>query len=120
MKKFIRSALFTAFVGTGLVAFAQDTPPPARQPNPPNSAQQPDEGEPRTVTGCLMKGAGPNQYAITDNKSGEKLSFVAPDQLQTYLNQTVQLKGVVTNRGGSKIFHPESVSSVASTCQKAQ
>ena len=35
-----------------------------------------------TLIGCLMKGEKPEEYAITDNKSGEKVSFAAPGQLQ--------------------------------------
>jgi len=65
-----------------------------------------------------MKGTTSNEFAITDSKSGEKYSFTAPDKLQQYLNQTVQLTGTVTNRGGEKAFRPESVRSMSTSCAK--
>jgi hypothetical protein len=118
MKKLSRSATFTVFVGLGLVAFAQ-TPRPR---TPPSQQTEPDPSNPQaagqstTVTGCLMKGTGPGEYAITDKASGEKLTFAAPDQLQRYVNQTVQLTGTMTTRGGEKAFRPESVKSVSPSC----
>ncbi|HTA42284.1 MAG TPA: hypothetical protein VK789_07550 [Bryobacteraceae bacterium] len=122
MKKLYRSAMFTAFLGMGIVAFAQNPrprTPPAQQEDPSAPAPQAG-GESMTVTGCLMKGTGPGEYAITDSKSGEKIAFAAPDQLQKYINQTVQLTGTVTNRNGDKAFRPESVKAVSPSCERAQ
>jgi hypothetical protein len=67
-----------------------------------------------------MKGTASSEYAITDSKSGEKYSFSAPDKLQQYLNQTVQLTGTVSNQGGAKAFRPESVRSVSPSCGGAK
>jgi hypothetical protein len=112
--------MFTVFIGLGIAAMAQ-TPnqrtPPAQQPDQSQQNEQAG-GQPMTLTGCLMKGTQPQEYAITDSKSGEKISFPAPDQLQTYVNQTVQLVGSVTMKGGQKAFHPESVKAIASTCER--
>ena len=123
MKKLSRSAMFTVFLGMGIVAFAQ-TPrpratPPAQQEDPSAPAPQAG-GESMTVTGCLMKGTGAGEYAITDSKSGEKIAFAAPDQLQKYVNQTVQLTGTVMTRNGDKAFRPESVKAVSPSCQTGQ
>jgi hypothetical protein len=121
MKKFIHSAMFTVFIGMGIAAFAQNpnqrTPPSQQDQSEPNEQAG---GQPMTITGCLMKGDTPDQYAITDNKSGEKISFAAPDQLQKFLNQTVQLTGSVMNRGGQRTFQPQSVKAVSPSCETKQ
>jgi hypothetical protein len=121
MKKISRSAMFTVFLGLGIAAFAQapsKKAPPSQQQGQDEQNQQAG-GEQTTLTGCLMKDATSNQYAITDSKSGESFSFAAPDQLQKYVNQTVQLTGTVMNRGGQKAFRPESVKAVSASCQAA-
>ena len=73
-----------------------------------------------TLTGCLMKGEKPEEYAITDNKSGEKISFAAPEQLQKYVNQIVQLVGTVMTRGGVRAFRPESLKAISPSCERSQ
>lgn len=122
MKKLSQSAMFTVFLGLGIVAFAQApgqrTPPTQQAPQAEPAPQA--GGESRTVTGCLMKGAGPGEYSITDAKSGEKISFAAPDQLQKYVNQTVELSGTVMTRNGDKAFRPESVKAVSPSCARSQ
>lgn len=121
MKRLSHIATITAFVALGTVSFAQvpgpQRRPPAQQTDPADPPA-PQAGEPLTLTGCLMKGVSANEYAITDSRSGEKYSFGAPDQLQRYLNQTVQLTGTVTTKGGEKSFRPESVKSLSPSCQK--
>jgi hypothetical protein len=124
MKKLIRPAMFTVFIGLGIAAFGQEPSqrtPPSQQPH--GDQAEPNEqagGQPMTLTGCLMKGTAPDQYAITDQKSGEKISFAAPDQLQKYLNQTVQLTGTVMNRGGQKAFQAQSLKAISPSCEGAQ
>jgi hypothetical protein len=114
--------MFTAFIGLGIAALAQNpnqrTPPP-QQPTP-NEQNEQAGGQPMTLTGCLMKGEKPEEFAITDNKSGEKISFAAPEQLQKYLNQTVQLVGTVMTRGGARAFKPESVKAISPSCERPQ
>ncbi|HWF07848.1 MAG TPA: hypothetical protein VG297_05250 [Bryobacteraceae bacterium] len=67
-----------------------------------------------------MKGETEDQFALTDNQSGEKYAFAAPSQLQKYLNQTVQLTGTVMMQGGTKSFRPESVKSISASCEPAK
>jgi hypothetical protein len=67
-----------------------------------------------------MKGEKPEEFAITDNKSGEKVSFAAPEQLQRYVNQTVQLVGTVIDRGGARALLPESVKAISPSCERSQ
>ena len=55
---------------------------------------------------------------MADEASGEKISFAAPSKLDSYLNQTVELKGQIVEQGGAKTFQPESVKSVAASCTK--
>ena len=122
MKHLSLTALFTAFATLGTISFAQAPPqqrrPPAQQAEPGDPPGAAAEGSPLTLTGCLMKGTSANEYSITDSKSGEKYTFGAPDQLQRYLNQTVQLTGTVT--GADKAFRPSSVKSISPSCEKAQ
>jgi hypothetical protein len=126
MKKLSISAMFTVFLGLGIAAFAQNPnqrTPPSQPPAQPQTQGEPNEqagAQPMTLTGCLTKGEKPEEFAITDNKSGEKVSFAAPDQLQKYLNQTVQLSGTVMTRGGAKAFRPESVKAISSSCERPQ
>jgi hypothetical protein len=120
VKRLSQIATMTAFVALGTLSFAQvpgpQHRPPAQQTDPADP-QTPGDNQQLTLTGCLMKGASANEYAITDSRSGEKYSFGAPDQLQKYLNQTVQLTGTVTMRGGEKSFRPETVKSLSSSCE---
>lgn len=123
MKKLSLSATLTVFLGLGIAALAQvpgrRTPPSQQNEQQPQSDPAPQAGgQSLTVTGCLMQGAGSGEYAITDTKSGEKFSFAAPDQLQKYLNQTVQLTGTVMSRGGDKAFRPESVKAISPSCER--
>ncbi len=122
MKKLPASAMFTVFLGLGIAAFAQNPnqrTPPSQQPDQNEQNEQAD-GKSMTLTGCLMKGEKPDEYAITDNKSGEKISFAAPDQLQRYINQTVQIAGTIVTRGGAKEFRPQSVKAISPSCERSQ
>lgn len=122
MKILSTSATFTVFIGLGIAALAQNPSqrtPPSQQPAQSEQNEQAD-GQPMTLTGCLSKGLNPDEYAIADNKSGEKLSFAAPDQLQRYVNQTVQISGTVMTRGGARSFRPESVKAISPSCERAQ
>lgn len=95
----------------GSLAYGQDpqqTPPP----------QKPSDGPKVTVTGCLMKGAAPSEYTVSDQKTGEKIPFSGPVQLDKYVNQTVKLTGTMAGQGQEKVFKPESINQVAATCEK--
>jgi len=122
MKRLSTSAMFTVFIGLGIAAFAQNPnqrTPPSQQPAQ-NEQNEQAGGQSMTLTGCLMKGEKPEEFAITDNKSGEKVSFAAPEQLQRYVNQTVQLVGTVIDRGGARAFRPESVKAISPSCERSQ
>ena len=120
MKRVLRA--FTILVmGIGIGAYAQQpggpgTAPQRRAPAPPDSAQQGD-AQKMTVTGCLAKGSQANQYQITDSSSREKYSFPGPAQLDAYVNQTVKLTGSMqSGTNGEKVFRPESIAPVSSSC----
>jgi hypothetical protein len=122
MKKLSTSAMFTVFIGLGIAAFAQNpnqrTPPSQQPPQSEQNEQAADQ--PMTLTGCLMKGEQPEEYSVTDNKSGEKVSFAAPEQVLKYVNQTVELSGTVTTRGGARAFRPESLKAISPSCERSQ
>ena len=120
MKRVLRA--FTILVmGIGIAAYAQQpggpgTNPQRRGPAPSDPAQ-PGDAQKTTVTGCLAKGSQANQYQITDNSSREKYTFPGPAQLDAYLNQTVKLTGSMqSGTNGEKVFRPESIAPVSSTC----
>jgi hypothetical protein len=111
---------FSVFVGLGSVALAQspgERTPPAQPP----SAEQGEQGNSDTVTlvGCLAKGDTTDQYVITENKSGRKVAFGGPNQLDKYLNQTVQLTGTLMTKNGEKSFQPQSLKPVSPSCETA-
>jgi hypothetical protein len=114
MKHFLLTAAFSMVTAAGTAMYAQ-TPEPQ---TPPSQQHDPTAGgQPTTITGCLMKGASPDQYVITENKSGQKLSFGGPSQLDKFLNQTVQLSGTTSKVGGEESFKPESIKSISASCQ---
>jgi hypothetical protein len=88
--------------------------PPSARPQ----QNEPAQGEATNLTGCLTK-AGSGQYAIVDDKTQRRVTFAAPDKIEPYLNQTVELSGETVTRGASTAFVPQSVKKVAATCQTA-
>ena len=112
--KLFSSVVLLAGLALGSVAYGQDpaqtTPPPQKQSNAPKVS----------VTGCLSKGATPSEYVITDQKTGEKVPFSAPVELDKYLNQAVRLTGTMAGQGQDKVFKPETITQVATTCGKGQ
>jgi hypothetical protein len=133
-------ATFTACLGLGSMVWAQapgqpgptpgqppSTPgvqPPIPGAQPPTPGAQPDrpqqsqqaQGEATNLTGCLTK-AGSGQYTIVDDKTQKRVTFAAPDKIEPYLNQTVELAGETVTRGASSEFVPQSVKKVAASCQ---
>jgi len=111
--KFFLPLTFSFFVGSAGAILAQNppqqTPPPQeRQANP----------QAVTVTGCLTKATTEGEYVIADSKSGEKYTFPGPDRLQTYLNHTVELTGVMADQGGDRAFQPKTIRSVSDSCSQ--
>jgi hypothetical protein len=92
-------------------AAAQQNPPQ----NPPQQQQQQNDSV--TVVGCLSKGAAQNQYTITDAKTGEKYDFKASQQLDAYINHTVQLTGTMAQNDDQKSFQPATIRTVANSCE---
>jgi hypothetical protein len=107
MKVFSSAVLFTC-LALGSATYGQ-TP---EQSTP----QKSSDATKVTVTGCLTKGDGANEYSITDQKTGQKVPFSGPSQIDKYVNQTVRLTGTVQD----KVFKPEAINQVAATCDKGQ
>jgi uncharacterized protein YdeI (BOF family) len=125
MKKKLFIAALYASLGAVSGMYAQNPGPPPEQSQPPSSQAQgnpsqaqPGEAQPATVVGCLTKGSGDHEYVITD-KTGEKVNFSASEKIEAYLNQTVQLAGQQTSRGGEKAFVPQTVKQVSASCENA-
>lgn len=128
-------ATFTACLGLGSMVWAQapgqPTPTPGAQPpsapgaqppipgaQPPNRPQQSEQaqGEATNLTGCLTK-AGSGQYTIVDDKTHKRVTFSAPDKIEPYVNQTVELAGETVTRGAATAFVPQSVKKVSASCE---
>jgi hypothetical protein len=120
MNKLLLLSTFSVFIGLGSVALAQN--PSQRTPqSQPQAAQQEERGgDTVTLVGCLAKGGTPDQYVITETKSGQKLAFGGPNQLEKYVNQTVQLTGTMVNKDGEKTFQPESLKPVSPSCEASK
>ena len=100
----------------GTAVYAQDqTQPPSSQ-----NKQAPSDSAKTSITGCLTKGSGDGAYVIADQKSGEKVQFNGPAQLDQYVNQTVKLTGSMAGDGTNKTFRPENISQVSPSCGKEQ
>lgn len=109
MKKTLMGAFASILLSASAVSYAQEQPA-QKEPQGDASAAQ--------VRGCLTKGSEPQQYVVTDDKSGKKVAFGASSKLDSYVNQTVELTGRVVDRGGEKSFQPEAIKSVSSSCSK--
>jgi hypothetical protein len=91
---------------------------PGQRPSTGAQQNEPTQGEATNLTGCLTK-AGSGQYSILDDKTKKRVTFAAPDKIEPYLNQTVELTGETVTRGASTAFVPQSVKRLASSCQAA-
>jgi hypothetical protein len=116
MKLTLSSAILSAGLILSSAAHAQK---PGQSAPPPSQEKQDSDTPKVSVTGCLTKGSGTN-YQIADQKSGEKLAFPGPAQLDKYVNQTVTLTGTMMSQGAGKVFHPEAINQVAASCEKSQ
>ena len=120
--KLFSTAVYFACLALGSVAYAQGAgqgTPPSQQP-PAQQREQPSDTPKVSVTGCLTKGSGTNDYLITDQKSGEKVPFNGPAQLDKYVNQTVKLTGTMASQGSDKVFKPETINQISPSCEKSQ
>jgi len=128
MKKSLLLAIMSACLGAGINVYAQNPGRGGAPPQTPSDPQQApaqspaDSGDasPLTVVGCLVKATGDHLYTITDKKSGEKLNFSATNAIDQFLNQTVQLTGRVTAKGGEKSFIPQTAKSLSPSCDAPQ
>jgi hypothetical protein len=115
MKAF-SSAVFIGCLVLGGSAYAQES----GQSKPPSQEKQENDTPKVSVTGCLTKGSAANEYLITDEKSGEKVPFSGPAQLDKYVNQTVKLTGTMATQGSDKVFKPQAINPVSPSCGKSQ
>ena len=70
-----------------------------------------------TLTGCLNKGAGPAQYVLTDQNTGNKTPVTGTSALEEHAtNHTVKLTGSTTMVNGRAVFTATKVEHLAATC----
>jgi hypothetical protein len=91
---------------------------PGQRPTTGAQQNEPSQGEATNLTGCLTK-AGSGQYSIVDDKTQKHVTFAAPDKIEPYVNQTVELTGETVTRGAASSFVPQSVKRVSASCQSA-
>lgn len=101
------------FLNVGAVSYAQE-PPPTRP------AQPQDQGTPVTLKGCLTKGNQAQTYLVADETSGKKVMFAGAAKLDSYLNQSVEIKGAMVERDGEKSFQPQSIKTISASCKSGQ
>jgi hypothetical protein len=82
--------------------------------------QQQDQDTSATLRGCLTKGADAQQYIVADEGTGQKVAFAGPSKLDNYVNRTVEITGQVVEKGGQKSFQPQSIKSVAPSCNSSE
>ena len=107
--------LFTSaflLLSVGAVSYAQE---PHTRPAQPQD--QRSEGTPATLKGCLTKGSQAQTYVVADETSGQKVMFSGSAKLDSYLNQTVEIKGEIVERGGEKSFQPQSIKTTSASCK---
>ena len=131
MKKCFFVATCSACLGIGSLVWGQTPPRPEQMPPGQTQGQIPGEqrpglppqnpqgqSEPTTLVGCLTK-LGAGQYSIADDKTQKRVTFSAPDKIEPFLNQTVQLTGQTVTRGGATEFVPEGVKRISDSCANA-
>lgn len=118
MNKVFCPSVLCLCLGFAVTAGAQNPNQPPR--NPQQQQQQQSSSQQVTLTGCLVKGGGAGDYVVTEQTSNEKFSFSGNAQLDKYVNQTVKLTGsVMTRESGEKVFQPDTIATVAPTCEGA-
>ena len=112
--------VFSVVLGFGVTLQAQQPPPNTPAPQQKGQGQadrDPAPAQKVSITGCLAKASQDGQYTLTDAQSQQKVTFPAPPQLEKYVNQKVTLTGsMMTRDNGEKVFQPESVATVATSC----
>jgi len=70
-----------------------------------------------TLTGCLNKGAGPAQYVLTDQSTGNKTPVTGTSDLEQHaMNHTVKLMGSTRTDNGRAMFTATKVEHISATC----
>lgn len=113
--------VFSIVLGLGVTLQAQQpkqSPPTPQQKGQGQADRDPGPAAQKvSITGCLAKASQDGQYTLTDQQSQQKVTFPAPPQLEKYVNQKVTLTGsMMTRDNGEKVFQPESVATVATSC----
>jgi len=84
---------------------------PTKESTPTKSQQE------TTLTGCLNKGAGPAQYVLTDQSTGNKTPVAGTSDLEQHaMNHTVKLTGNTTTDNGRAVFTATKVEHISATC----
>ncbi|HUQ91841.1 MAG TPA: hypothetical protein VM120_09175 [Bryobacteraceae bacterium] len=70
-----------------------------------------------TLTGCLTRTDA--EFVINGTRSEEKVVIPGTARLEAYVHQVVRLTGKVRLKHGAKVFSPEKVSVLSSSCEAA-
>jgi hypothetical protein len=121
MTKTLAPTVASLLLSAGMISYAQQAPRtrPAAQAQNQQQKDQQEQGESATFKGCLTKGSDAQQYIVADESSGQKVAFAGPAKLDNYVNRTVEVTGQVVERSGQKSFQPQSIKSVAPSCNSA-
>src|SRR3989442_1283255 len=68
-----------------------------------------------TIVGCLSKGEAPDEFILTDQKAGTKVTVKGVPELDKHATHTVKLTGVASDDG--KSFTASKVDHVSDSCE---
>jgi hypothetical protein len=84
---------------------------------PPKESTTAKSQQETTLTGCLNKGAGPAQYVLTDQSTGNKTPVTGTSDLEQHaMNHTVKLTGGTRTDNGRAVFTVTKVEHISATC----
>lgn len=70
-----------------------------------------------TLTGCLNKGAGPAQYVLTDQSTGNKTPVTGTSDLEQHaMKHTFKLTGSTRTDNGRAVFTATKAEHISTTC----
>ncbi len=120
MKRTLIASVAALFLAVASPGYAQDNSGRRQQGEQGRDGQRQErnrEGSLVTIRGCLAKGSQPQTYMVTDDTSGQNVTFAGPARLDDYVNQTVEVTGQYRDDGGQRTFMPQAMRAVSNSCK---
>ena len=125
MKRTLIASIAALFLVVASPGYAQDNSGRRQQGEQGRQGQEGQQGQQErnregsmvTIRGCLAKGSQPQTYMVTDDTSGQNVTFAGPARLDDYINQTVEVTGQYRDEGGQRTFMPQAMRAVSNSCK---